>query len=112
MQSPTALVSACSNFIWGVPMLVMLFGAHLFLTARLRLVQRHIPKAIRLSLSPDEGSQGEISQFGALATALAATIGTGNIIGVSTAIALGVCGWQMGTFMLASEECPILVNSK
>ena len=117
MQSLTALVSACSNFIWGVPMLVMLFGTHLFLTARLRLVQRHIPKAIRLSLSPDEGSQGEISQFGALATALAATIGTGNIIGVSTAIALGGPGavlwcWLTGVFGIATKYGEALLAVK
>ena len=117
MESLTALVSACSNFIWGVPMLVMLFGTHLFLTARLRLVQRHIPKAIRLSLSPDEGSQGEISQFGALATALAATIGTGNIIGVSTAIALGGPGavlwcWLTGVFGIATKYGEALLAVK
>ena len=113
MQSLTALVSACSNFIWGVPMLVMLFGTHLFLTVRLRLVQRHIPKAIRLSLSPDEGSQGEISQFGALA----ATIGTGNIIGVSTAIALGGPGavlwcWLTGVFGIATKYGEALLAVK
>lgn len=117
MQSLTALVSACSNFIWGVPMLVMLFGTHLFLTVRLRPVQRHIPKAIRLSLSPDEGSQGEISQFGALATALAATIGTGNIIGVSTAIALGGPGavlwcWLTGVFGIATKYGEALLAVK
>jgi len=117
MQSLTALVSACSNFIWGVPMLVMLFGTHLFLTVRLRLVQRHIPKAVRLSLSPDEGSQGEISQFGALATALAATIGTGNIIGVSTAIALGGPGavlwcWLTGVFGIATKYGEALLAVK
>ena len=117
MQSLTALVSACSNFIWGVPMLVMLFGTHLFLTVRLRLVQRHIPKAIRLSLSPDEGSQGEISQFGALATALAATIGTGNSIGVSTAIALGGPGavlwcWLTGVFGIATKYGEALLAVK
>lgn len=117
MESLTALVSACSNFIWGVPMLVMLFGTHLFLTVRLRLVQRHIPKAIRLSLSLDEGSQGEISQFGALATALAATIGTGNIIGVSTAIALGGPGavlwcWLTGVFGIATKYGEALLAVK
>lgn len=117
MQSLTALVSACSNFIWGVPMLVMLFGTHLFLTVRLRLVQRHIPKAIRLSLSPDEGSQGEISQFGALATALAATIGTGNIIGVGTAIFLGGPGavfwcWIAGVFGIATKYAESFIAVK
>ena len=85
MQSLTALVSACSNFIWGVPMLVMLFGTHLFLTVRLRLVQRHIPKAIRLSLSPDEGSQGEISQFGETWRAKHRALVTGSELAVESA---------------------------
>ena len=72
MQTLTQVVKACSDFLWGVPMLVMLFGTHLFLTVRLRFVQRHTLKAIRLSVTPDKGSEGEVSQFGALATALAA----------------------------------------
>lgn len=108
MQTLSAVVKACSDFIWGVPMLVMLFGTHLFLTVRLRFVQRHTFKAIRLSVTPDKGSEGEVSQFGALATALAATIGTGNIIGVSTAIALGGPGavlwcWLTGVFGIATK---------
>ena len=108
MQTLTQVVKACSDFLWGVPMLVMLFGTHLFLTVRLHFVQRHTFKAIRLSVTPDKGSEGEVSQFGALATALAATIGTGNIIGVSTAIALGGPGavlwcWLTGVFGIATK---------
>ena len=117
METLTRIVSACSDFIWGVPMLVMLFGTHLFLTVRLRFIQRHTFKAIRMSVQPDEGSQGEISQFGALATALAATIGTGNIIGVSTAIALGGPGavlwcWLTGVFGIATKYGEALLAVK
>ena len=68
MQTLTQVVKACSDFLWGVPMLVMLFGTHLFLTVRLHFVQRHTFKAIRLSVTPDKGSEGEVSQFGALVT--------------------------------------------
>ena len=82
-------ISWLRDFIWGVPMIVLLFGTHLFLTFRLKFIQRHTFRAVKLSTQSDDGAHGDISQFGALATALAATIGTGNIIGVSTAIALG-----------------------
>ena len=64
-------------------------GTHLFLTVRLRFPQRKLFKAIRLSVQSDKSGQGDVSQFGALATAMAATIGTGNIVGVATAITLG-----------------------
>lgn len=108
MEIVSQIIKTCSDFIWGVPMLVMLFGTHLFLTVRLRFIQRHTFKAIRMSVQKDSGSQGEVSQFGALATALAATIGTGNIIGVSTAIALGGPGavlwcWLTGVFGIATK---------
>lgn len=78
-----------SGFLWGWPTIVLLLGTHIFLTVRLRFPQRHILKALKLSITPDKGSSGDVSQFGALATALAATIGTGNIVGVATAVALG-----------------------
>lgn len=117
METLTRLVGEFRDIIWGVPMLVMLFGTHLFLTVRLRFIQRHTFKAIRLSLKPDSGSDGEISQFGALATALAATIGTGNIIGVSTAIALGGPGavlwcWLTGVFGIATKYGEALLAVK
>ena len=70
-------------------MVIILLGTHLFLTVRLRFPQRKLFKAIRLSVQSDKSGQGDVSQFGALATALAATIGTGNIVGVATAITLG-----------------------
>ena len=76
-------------FLWGWPMIVLLLGTHVFLTLRLRIPQRKILTGIRMSVSKDKGATGDVSQFGALATALAATIGTGNIVGVATAVALG-----------------------
>ena len=68
-------------------MIILLLGTHLYLTVRLKFPQRRIFKAIRLSIQKDDGSPGDVSQFGALATSLAATIGTGNIVGVATAVA-------------------------
>ena len=77
-----------SSFLWGWPMIILLLGTHVFLTCRLRFPQRKLITGIRLSIKKDPGAQGDVSQFGALATALAATIGTGNIVGVATAVAL------------------------
>ena len=117
MQTVSQLLKLCSDFIWNGPILVLLLGTHLLLTVRLRFIQRYTGKAIRMSLRPDEGAQGEISQFGALATALAATIGTGNIIGVSTAIALGGPGavlwcWLTGVFGIATKYGEALLAVK
>ena len=96
------------NLLWGWPMIVLLLGTHIFLTLRLKFPQRKIFKAIRLSVQKDEESTGDISQFGALTTSLAATIGTGNIIGVATAISLGGPGavlwcWLTGVFGIATK---------
>ncbi|MBP5376787.1 MAG: alanine:cation symporter family protein [Bacteroidaceae bacterium] len=96
------------NLLWGWPMIVLLLGTHIFLTLRLKFPQRKIFKAIRLSVQKDEYSTGDISQFGALTTSLAATIGTGNIIGVATAISLGGPGavlwcWLTGVFGIATK---------
>lgn len=89
-------------------MIILLFGTHLFLTIRLKFPQRKIFTAIKLSVSKDKDSKGDVSQFGALATALAATIGTGNIIGVGTAVALGGPGaimwcWLTGILGIATK---------
>ncbi|MBR6282969.1 MAG: sodium:alanine symporter family protein [Muribaculaceae bacterium] len=97
-----------SGYLWGWPMIILLIGTHIYLTVRLRFPQRHLFTAMRLSLTSDSGSRGDVSQFGALATALAATIGTGNIIGVATAVALGGPGavlwcWLTGVFGMATK---------
>ena len=78
------VIKTLNNYLWGWPMLVLLFGTHLFLTIRLRFPQRYLFRAIKLSFSKDSEGHGDISHFGSLTTALAATIGTGNIIGVAT----------------------------
>ncbi len=107
MQQFTDTLSAISGFIWGWPLVVLLLGTHLFLTFRLGFIQRYIPKAIRLTFRKSQG-EGDISHFGALATALAATVGTGNIIGVASAIVSGGPGavfwmWLTGVFGIATK---------
>ena len=109
--------SELSNLLWGWPMIILLLGTHLYLTVRLRFPQRKIFTAIRLSVKRDKGATGDVSQFGALATALAATIGTGNIIGVATAIALGGPGavlwcWLTGVFGMATKYAEGLLAIK
>lgn len=106
-----------SNYLWGPPMLVLLFGTHIFLTLRLRLIQRYVPLAIKLSFRQDRGSKGDVSQFGALMTALAATIGTGNIVGVATAVSIGGPGavfwcWLTGVFGIATKYSEALLGVK
>ena len=117
MQSFHDVIIWLNGYLWGPPMLILLFGAHLFLTVRLRFPQRHLGTAIRLSITPDRDGSGDISPFGALATALAATIGTGNIVGVSTAVALGGPGavlwmWLTGVFGIATKYSEALLAVK
>ena len=111
------LIQQCCDFLWGWPMVILLFGTHLFLTIRLKFPQRKLFKAIRLSVTPDKSAKGDVSQFGALATALAATIGTGNIIGVGTAITLGGPGavfwcWMTGVLGIATKYAEGLLAVK
>ena len=106
-----------STFLWGWPMIILLLGTHVFLTFRLRIPQRKLFTGIRLSVKKDPGSAGDVSQFGALATALAATIGTGNIVGVATAVALGGPGavlwcWLTGIFGMATKYAEGLLAVK
>ncbi len=106
-----------SGYVWGVPLLVLLVGTHLFLTFRLGFIQKYTFKAIRLSLTRSKEGEGEISHFGALVTALAATIGTGNIVGVATAVAAGGPGavlwmWLTGVFGIATKYSEALLSVK
>jgi AGCS family alanine or glycine:cation symporter len=108
-----------SSFIWGWPMIIMLLGTHLYLTFRLKFPQRKIFTAIKLSVKRDKKvkSEGDVSPFAALATALAATIGTGNIIGVATAIQLGGAGavlwcWLTGIFGMSTKYAESLLSVK
>lgn len=117
MQHISDFFAAVSGFLWGWPMIILLLGTHLFLTIRLRFPQRKLLTAIRLSVKRDKDATGDVSQFGALATALAATIGTGNIIGVATAIALGGPGavfwcWLTGVFGISTKYAEGLLAIK
>ncbi|MBV5327622.1 MAG: sodium:alanine symporter family protein [Chlorobium sp.] len=111
------ILDQLSGYVWGVPLLVLLFGTHLFLTFRLGFIQKYTFKAIRISLSRNKEGDGEISQFGALVTALAATIGTGNIVGVATAVAAGGPGavlwmWLTGVFGIATKYAEAVLSVK
>lgn len=98
-------------------MIVLLSSTHLIMTAKTGVIQRCTPKAIKLSVSKDKDSDGDISQFQALTTALASTIGTGNIIGLGTAISLGGAGaifwcWIMGVLGIATKYAESLIAVK
>ena len=117
MESIHAVVAKMAGWLWGPPLLILLMGTHLYLTLRLRFIQRFIVKAIRLSVTRDPSAPGDVSQFGALTTALAATIGTGNIVGVATAVALGGPGavlwmWFTGVFGMATKYSEALLAVK
>lgn len=108
MQAFQDFVARLSGALWGWPMIILLLGTHLYLTFRLKFPQRMIFRGIRLSVSRDKDSGGDVSPFGALTTALAATIGTGNIIGVATAVSMGGPGavlwcWLTGVFGIATK---------
>lgn len=106
------------DVIWGWWLIILLFGTHIFMTFRTRFIQwKSITKGIKLSVTKDPDAEGEVSNFGALTTALAATIGTGNIVGVGTAIALGGPGavlwcWLSGIFGIATKYSESLIAVK
>ena len=112
------VIQSVDDFVWGWGMIVLLLGTHIFMTVRTGFIQRKtITKGIPLSVAKEEDADGEVSQFGALATALASTIGTGNIIGVGTAIALGGPGavlwcWLTGVFGMATKYAESLIAVK
>src|SRR5574344_268904 len=108
MTSFEHIISYIASIVWGWPMVILLLGTHIFLTIRLKFPQLYIFKAIKLSVIKDKNSTGDVSQFGALATSLAATIGTGNIIGVATAVAMGGPGavlwcWLTGVLGISTK---------
>ena len=89
MKMIVNFINELDGLVWGWPMIILLLGTHIVMTVCTGGIQRKIGTAIKLSVTKDTEAEGEVSQFGALATALASTIGTGNIIGVGTAIYLG-----------------------
>ena len=117
MEAINSFFSLLSGWLWDWPMIILLLGTHLFLTFRLGVPQRKLLTGIRLSVKKDDVAKGDVSQFGALATALAATIGTGNIVGVGTAIALGGPGavfwcWLTGVFGISTKYAEGLLAIK
>lgn len=117
MKGFETILSAIAGLVWGPPLLFLLFGTHLFLSFRLRFIQSYIFDAIKISLERKKEGDGDISQFGALTTALAATIGTGNIVGVATAVASGGPGavlwmWLTGVFGIATKYAEALLSVK
>ena len=117
MEQIEKALAAAADFVWGPPLLILLFGTHLFLTVRLRFIQRYLLTAIRISFRREKEGEGDVSQFGALMTALAATIGTGNIVGVATAVAAGGPGavlwmWLTGVFGIATKYAEAVLAVK
>lgn len=103
------IIEQIDNFVWGVPLIVLILAVGIYLTIRLGVLQiRHLPRALRFMVKNEEGGEGEVTSFGALCTALSATIGTGNIVGVATAIVLGGPGalfwmWIAALFGMATK---------
>ena len=90
MESIMSFLEKLNSFIWGIPMLVLVMGTGLLLTIRLKFLQvKHLPRALKYIFKEESDAMGDVSSFGALCTALAATIGTGNIVGVAAAIMIG-----------------------
>ena len=111
------ILDGIDAFVWGPAMIGLLLGTHVFLTFKTGFIQRKLPAAIRMSFKKDPQGEGDISNFGALATALAATIGTGSIVGVATAILAGGPGavfwmWITGVFGIATKYVEVFASVK
>ncbi len=104
-----AMLESLDNFIWGLPLIVLILATGILLTVRLRGLQiRHLGKALRYIFHNEDDGEGEVTSFGALCTALSATIGTGNIVGCATAIVAGGPGamfwmWIAALFGMATK---------
>lgn len=117
MEKFGQIIKLIDGWLWGPPLLVLLVGTHIYLTIRTGFIQRKLGLGLKLTVARDRGSPGDIAQFGALATALSSTIGTGNIIGVGTAIATGGPGallwmWLTGVFGIATKYSESLIAVK
>lgn len=116
MENILHALDLLNNFIWGPPMIVLIFGLSIYLTFKLGFIQKHILRAMRLSITPDSG-EGTVSSFGSLAMMIGATVGTGSILGVTTAVAQGGPGavfWMLvaGFFNFAIKYCECTVAVK
>lgn len=103
MEALTKILEAIDGVVWGVPLIVLIMGTGLYLTIRLGLLQfRKLGKALKYMVKNEEGAEGEVTSFGALCTAMAATIGTGNIVGVATAV---IAGGPGALFWMVMAAC-------
>ena len=118
METIGNIITAVDDAVWGWWLILLLLGTHVFMTFKTGFIQwKSITKGIKLSVTKDPDAEGEVSNFGALTTALAATIGTGNIVGVGTAVALGGPGavlwcWLSGVFGIATKYAESLIAVK
>ena len=118
MESFLPVLNAVDSFLWGVPLIVLLVGTGIMLTLRLSLLQvRRLPRALALILRAKNRGEGDVSSFKALCVALAATIGTGNIVGVATAVKVGGPGaifwmWMAAFFGMATKYAEGLLAVK
>lgn len=109
MDAINKIVLKINDFVWGMPLIIFILAVGIYLTMRLGVLQvRHLPKALKFMVKNEEGGHGEVSSFGALCTALSATIGTGNIVGVATAVCAGGPGalfwmWMAAFFGMATK---------
>ena len=118
MESFLPVLNAVDSFLWGAPLIVLLVGTGIMLTMRLSLIQvRRLPRALALILRAKNRGEGDVSSFKALCVALAATIGTGNIVGVATAVKVGGPGaifwmWMAAFFGMATKYAEGLLAVK
>ena len=118
MESLLPVLNEIDSFMWGPPLITLLVGTGIFLTLRLRLLQvLHLPKALGLVLSAKSQGEGDVSSFKALCVALAATVGTGNIVGVATAVKVGGPGalfwmWMAAFFGMATKYAEGLLHHR
>ena len=103
--------------VWGPPMIILLLGCHIYTTIRTKGIQRKLPLALKLSITKDNGAQGDVSNFGAMATSLASTLGTGSIVGVATAVLSGGPGavlwmWLTGILGMATKYTEVYAAMK
>ena len=111
------LLNSIDAAVWGPPMIILLLGCHVYTTIRTRCIQRKLPLALKLSVTKDNGAQGDVSNFGAMATSLASTLGTGSIVGVATAVLSGGPGavlwmWLTGILGMATKYTEVYAAMK
>ena len=118
MDAFTNFLGKVDDIVWGLPLIILIIVCGIYLTIRLKFLQIvHLPKALRFMIKNEEDGTGEVTSFGALCTALSATIGTGNIVGVATAMVSGGAGalvwmWISACFGLSSKfsECMLAIK--